>query len=149
MINQDRRIDHTIMPNLPPQRPQQAVMDDEAPFPERNFDRQELNPILPRFELIVYGHGLPPRGEDEILSSNPQEAAHLIAKLQAGVCRRRTGNELDGEQAASRYVSAPGADDIAHRFAIFVRRPGQQRRPGFFGARIVIACATVLESRLP
>jgi hypothetical protein len=29
MINQDRRIDHTRMPKLPPQRPQQAVMDDE------------------------------------------------------------------------------------------------------------------------
>jgi hypothetical protein len=27
------------------------------------------------------------RGEDIILSSSPQEAAHLIAKLQAGICR--------------------------------------------------------------
>jgi hypothetical protein len=26
------------------------------------------------------------RGEENILSSNPQEAAHLIAKLQAGIC---------------------------------------------------------------
>jgi hypothetical protein len=29
---------------------------------------------------------LSPRG-DIILSSSPQEAAHLIAKLQAGICR--------------------------------------------------------------
>src|SRR5713226_10345403 len=90
---------------------------------------------------------LSPRGEDKILSSSPQEAAHLIAKLQAGICRRRTGNEIDGE-AASRFVSPPGADDIAHRFAILVRRPGQRRRPSFFGARIAIACSTVQEGRL-
>jgi hypothetical protein len=116
---------------------------------KRNFSRQGLNPILPRFKPIVYCHGLSPRGEDKILPSSPLEAAHLIAKLQAGICRGRTGNEIDGEHAASRFVSPPGADDIAHRFAIFVRRPGQQRRPSFFGARIVIACSTVQEGRLP
>jgi hypothetical protein len=50
-----------------------------------------------------------------------------------------TGNGIDGEQAASRFVSPPGADDIAQRFAIFVRRPRQQGRAIFFGARIVSA----------
>jgi hypothetical protein len=29
MRDQDRRIDHMIMPNLPPQHPQEAVMDDK------------------------------------------------------------------------------------------------------------------------
>jgi hypothetical protein len=32
------------------------------------------------------------RGEDIIQSSSPQEAAHLIAKLQAGICRGAAGN---------------------------------------------------------
>jgi len=80
------------------------------------------------------------RGENNILSSNPQEAAHLIAKLQAGICRRDRHNGIEGEHAASRFFSPPGTDDIAHRFAIFVRRPGQQGRASFFGARIVSAC---------
>jgi hypothetical protein len=39
-----------------------------------------------------------------------------------------TGNGIDGAHAASGFVSPPGADDIAHRFAIFVRYPGRQRR---------------------
>src|SRR5882724_2869688 len=71
------------------------------------------------------------RGENNILSSSPQEAAHLIAKLQAGICRRDRHNGIEGEHAASRFVSPPGADDIARRFAIFVRRPGQQGRASF------------------
>jgi hypothetical protein len=112
-----------------------AVIDDtKAMFLRRIFNRQGLNPILPRFKLIIYRHGFIARGEDKILSSGPQEAAHLIAKLQAGICRG-TGNGIDGEHAASRFVSPPGADDIAYRFAMFVRRPGQQRRASFFGAR--------------
>jgi hypothetical protein len=61
-------------------------------------------------------------GENNILSSTPQEAAHLFAK--AGICRG-TANGIDGEYAASRFVSPPGTSDIAHRFAIFVRRPGR------------------------
>jgi hypothetical protein len=52
-----------------------------------------------------------------------------------------TGSGIDGEHAASRLVSPPGADDIAQRFAIFVRRSGQQGRAIFFGARIVSACS--------
>jgi hypothetical protein len=36
------------------------------------------------------------RGEDIFLSASPQEAAHLIAKLQAGICRgqRATGKGI-------------------------------------------------------
>jgi len=42
------------------------------------------------------------RGEDIIQSSSPQEAAHLIAKLQAGICRgqRATGNGIRQGTAA-------------------------------------------------
>jgi hypothetical protein len=45
------------------------------------------------------------RGEDDILSSDPREAAHpiAIAKLQASICRG-TGNGIDGENATSRLV---------------------------------------------
>jgi len=72
--------------------------------------------------------------------------AHLIAKLQPGICRG-TGSEIDEEHAASRFVSPPCADDIAHRFSIFVRRPGQQHRASF-SARGSQAHALVRESRL-
>jgi hypothetical protein len=36
MSDQGRRIDHTIIPNLPPQHPQEAVMDDK----KRRFLRE-------------------------------------------------------------------------------------------------------------
>jgi hypothetical protein len=36
------------------------------------------------------------RGENNILSSSPPEAAHLIAKLQAGICRRDRHNGIEG-----------------------------------------------------
>jgi hypothetical protein len=48
---------------------------------------------------------------------------------------------MDGERAASKFVSPPAADVIAHRFSISVRRPGQQCRASFFGARTVSAGA--------
>jgi hypothetical protein len=84
-----------------------------------------------------------------ILSSTPQQAAHLIAKLQAGICRGTGNGSIGKTRHQSQFASPPGADDIAHRFtildrftisdrlAILVRRPGQQFRAGFFGARIV------------
>jgi hypothetical protein len=36
MRDQDRRIDHTIIPNLPPQHPQETIMDDK----KRRFRRE-------------------------------------------------------------------------------------------------------------
>jgi hypothetical protein len=35
-------------------------------------------------------------GENNILSSSPPEAAHLIAKLQAGICRQDRHNGIEG-----------------------------------------------------
>jgi hypothetical protein len=77
---------------------------------------------------------------------SPQEAAHLIAKLQAGICRR--DGTMESRGSTRHQYSPPGTDDIAHRFAIFVRRPGQQGRASFFDARIASACAIVQQSRL-
>jgi hypothetical protein len=77
---------------------------------------------------------LSPRGENNILSSSPQEAAHLKRRIYCKTASRQlpgTENGIDGEHAVSRFVSPPGTDDIAHRFAIFVRRPGQQGRASF------------------
>jgi hypothetical protein len=90
---------------------------------------------------------LSPRGEDKILPSSPQEAAHLIAKLQAAFAGG-TGNGIDGEHAASRFASPPGADDIAYRFAIFVSTSRSTMSAQLFGARIVGACSIIQQSRL-
>jgi hypothetical protein len=43
------------------------------------------------------------RGEDIFLSSSPQEAAHLIAKLQAGICR---GQRATGKRSPTRSFSS-------------------------------------------
>jgi hypothetical protein len=73
---------------------------------------------------------LSPRREDNILSFSPQEAALLIAKPQAGICPG-TGNGIDGEHAASRLVSSPGADDVAHRFRSVFDVPVNNIGPAF------------------
>src|SRR6266567_8558139 len=50
------------------------------------------------------------RGEDIFLSSSPQEAAHLIAKLQAGICwgQRTTGKGIRQGTAAVSAVAPEG-----------------------------------------
>jgi hypothetical protein len=81
---------------------------------------------------------LSPRGEDNIIVESTGSGASDCKTKRAFA--GRTGNGIDGEHAASRFVSPPGTD-IAHRFAIFVRRSRQQRRASFFGARIVSVCS--------
>jgi len=45
------------------------------------------------------------RGEDIILSSSPQEAAHLIAKLQAGICREGSGQpEKESDKVLQQFL---------------------------------------------
>jgi hypothetical protein len=53
------------------------------------------------------------RGEEIFLASSPQEAAHLIAKLQAGICRglRATGNGIRQGTAAVSAVAPEGESE--------------------------------------
>src|SRR6266581_1111913 len=57
------------------------------------------------------------RGEDIFLSSSPQEAAHLIAKLQAGICRgqRTTGKGIRQGTAAVSAVAPEGESERGAR----------------------------------
>jgi hypothetical protein len=45
------------------------------------------------------------RGEDIIRSSSPQEAAHLIAKLQAGICREAANRKRNPTRSFSSFCS--------------------------------------------
>jgi hypothetical protein len=63
---------------------------------EKLLSAKDSTQIMPRFELNSFSL----RSEDNILSFSPQEAAHLIAKPPARICRG-AGNGIDGEHAAS------------------------------------------------
>src|SRR6266705_1129395 len=53
------------------------------------------------------------RGEEIFLASSPQEAAHLIAKLQAGICRgqRTTRKGIRQDTAAVSAVAPEGESE--------------------------------------
>jgi len=44
------------------------------------------------------------RGEGIIQSSSPQEAAHLIAKLQAGICRGSGQPEKESDKVLRQFL---------------------------------------------
>jgi len=44
------------------------------------------------------------RGEDIFLASSPQEAAHLIAKLQAGICRGQRQPEKESDKVLRQFL---------------------------------------------
>src|SRR5882724_4155920 len=81
------------------------------------------------------------RGENNILSSSPQEAAHLIAKLQAGICRRDRHNGIEGNtrhQDLSRRPALMILPVVSRSlFDVPVNKVGP-----VFGARIVRACSS-------